>query len=192
MSIEDELAAHTAALNKSVADLKSTIDGLVACLCACFERGNKLLLCGNGGSAADAQHIAAEFVNRLCFNRPALPAVSLATDTSVLTCVANDASYDQVFARQVIALGKPGDVLAGISTSGRSPNVLAALAAAREAGLSTVGFTGQGGAAAMADLCEHLVAVSTSECARIQECHGFLWHYVAGAVEREMFGSSCE
>jgi D-sedoheptulose 7-phosphate isomerase len=191
MRVDDELAAHAAALRDSVTQTGPTIEELVSCLCSCFQRGNKLLLCGNGGSAADAQHIAAEFVNRLCFDRPALPALSLATDTSILTCIANDASYDQVFARQVNALGKSGDVLVGISTSGRSPNVLAALAAAREGGLSTVGFTGRGGGAAMAGLCDYLVAVSSADCARIQECHSFLWHYIAGAVERQMFGDAC-
>jgi D-sedoheptulose 7-phosphate isomerase len=188
--IDDELAAHSAALSESVTSLGPTVDDLTECLCGCFERGNKLLLCGNGGSAADAQHIAAEFVNRLCFDRPALPAISLATDTSILTCIANDVSYDQVFARQVAALGRSGDVLAGISTSGRSPNVLAALRTAREAGIVTVGFTGEGGAD-MADLCDYLIAVSSVECARIQECHSFLWHYVAAAVERQMYGDAC-
>jgi D-sedoheptulose 7-phosphate isomerase len=179
------------ALSASVAQLGPVIEDIVERLCTCFQTDHKLLLCGNGGSAADAQHVAAEFVNRLCFDRPALPALSLATDTSILTCVANDAAYDQVFARQVGALGREGDVLGALTTSGQSPNVLTVLAVARDAGLCTVGFTGQAGSAAMSALCDYVVAVPSTDCARIQECHGFIWHYVAGSVERRLFGSAC-
>ena len=170
MRIDDELAAHVGALSATVSEMGCVIDQIIEQLCACFESDHKLLLCGNGGSAADAQHVAAEFVNRLCFDRPALPALSLVTDTSVLTCVANDAAYDQVFARQIRALGRRGDVLGALTTSGHSPNILAALAVARESGLLTIGFTGQGGVESMSGLCDFVVAVPSTDCARIQEC----------------------
>src|ERR687892_106669 len=144
--------AITKAFNESIrvkqAFLRDNIDSLVKAIDAiadAFRRGNKLLLFGNGGSAADAQHIAAEFVNRFVIERPPLPAVALTTDTSVLTSIANDYGYDEVFEKQVRALGRRGDVAIGLSTSGNSRNVVRGLAAARERGLVTIGFTGQGG-----------------------------------------------
>jgi D-sedoheptulose 7-phosphate isomerase len=187
MGLDDELAAHVEALTGTVATSSATIEAIVSRLCACFTAGGKALVCGNGGSAADAQHIAAEFMNRLRLDRQPLPAVALTTDTSVLTCVANDLCYDEVFARQVEALGREGDVLLALSTSGRSANVLAALAAGRRRGLTTVGFTGERGAQWMAPACDLLVAVPSADCARIQECHEFVCHVIAGMVEARLF-----
>jgi D-sedoheptulose 7-phosphate isomerase len=171
-----------------VAESSATITEIAARLRSCFERGGKLLICGNGGSAADAQHLAAEFVNHLRFDRRALPAIALTTDTSVLTSVANDRRFEEVFARQVEAIGAAGDVLIAISTSGASANVLAALRAARKRGLVTVGFTGQSGAERMLPDCDLLLAVPSSETERIQECHEFAYHVIAGMVEEQLFG----
>ena len=137
---------------------------------ACIERGGKILLCGNGGSAADAQHLAAEFVNRFLADRPALPAIALTTDASCLTAIGNDSDFVQIFARQVEALGRKGDMLIGISTSGNSANVVAALRAALAAGMHTAGLTGLGGGA-MAPLCGILLDVPSGFTPLIQEIH---------------------
>ncbi len=155
-------------------------------IAAAFSGEGKLFLCGNGGSAADAQHLAAEFVNRFLIERPPLPAVALTTDSSVLTSVANDYSFDEVFAKQIKALGRPGDVLWGFSTSGNSPNVLAALNAARNMGLKTIACTGGGGGAikAAADL---LLDVPSRETPRIQEVHITLGHTICELVDYLLF-----
>jgi D-sedoheptulose 7-phosphate isomerase len=154
-----------------------------------FKAGNKLLLCGNGGSAADCQHIAAEFVSVLDRNkmRPALPAVALTTDTSFLTANANDFGFQDVFARQVEALGKQGDVLIGISTSGKSANVIAALKRARSSGLVTVVFTGSSGGE-MRDLGDVVIRVPSDSTQHIQESHITIAHVVCELVERFLFG----
>ena len=188
MALKDELADHVAAISLTVEQSSGTVAEIIERLVACFEAKGKLLLCGNGGSAADSQHLAAEFINRFHFDRRALPAIALTTDTSVLTSVANDAAYDRIFARQVEALGVAGDVLIGLSTSGRSANVLAALATARAQGMTTVGFTGEDGRARMGALCDVVLTAASRDCARIQECHEFLWHSIAGEVEAIMFG----
>ena len=148
-----------------------------------FGRGGKLLLFGNGGSAADAQHVAAEFVGRFERERAALAAIALTTDTSILTSIGNDYSYDRVFVRQVEALGRPGDVAFGISTSGGSPNVLAALEAARAAGLQTIALTGGDGGAVGRAAAIHVNVPSTST-ARVQEVHRTLLHVICDLVER--------
>jgi D-sedoheptulose 7-phosphate isomerase len=184
--LEAELSAHVAAVEGTVAGSSEVIAALVARLCSCFEQDGKLLICGNGGSAADAQHFAAEFMNRFRVDRRPWPAIALSTDTSVLTSIANDASFDDVFARQVQALGRPGDVLIALSTSGGSANVLAALGVARRRGLVTVGFTGEGGAERMRPVCDLVLAVPSRETARIQECHEFVYHHVAGMVEARL------
>lgn len=137
-------------------------------LSVCLARQGKILLCGNGGSAADAQHIAAEFVNRFLMDRPPLAAIALSTDTSILTAVGNDYSFDQVFSKQVLALGRPGDVLLAISTSGNSPNVLEALKAARERGMPVIGLTGRNGGA-MRHLCDILLNVEHESTPVVQE-----------------------
>ena len=148
--------------------------------------GNKILLCGNGGSAADAQHIAAELANRFLIERPPLAAVALTTDTSVLTAIGNDYGYEQVFARQVLALGQKGDVLVCFSTSGNSPNVLAALAAAREKGLFTIGLTGKNGGA-MREHCNLLLPVDHTHTPYIQEIHGAAGHLYCSLIDYYLF-----
>jgi len=155
-----------------------------------LRNGNKLLLAGNGGSAADAQHIAAEIMVRLKRDRAALPAIALTTDTSVLTAIGNDLGFERLFERQVRGLGRNGDVFIAISTSGRSPNVLAALKAAREIGLTTVGFTGTAGSAVMRPLCDLVLAAPCDETALIQQIYLVAAHAMCDAVERALFGQS--
>jgi D-sedoheptulose 7-phosphate isomerase len=150
--------------------------------------GGKLLLAGNGGSAADAQHIAGEFLSRLRFDRNPLPAVALTTDSSVLTAVGNDYGYEQVFERQVRGLGRRGDVFIAISTSGKSPNIIAALEAARALGVVTVGFTGTApGAAVMRPLCDHVLAAPSDDTPLIQQLHITAAHAICEIVERNLF-----
>jgi D-sedoheptulose 7-phosphate isomerase len=166
--------------------------GEVLAIAAACERalrdGGKLLLAGNGGSAADAQHIAGEFLSRLRFDRNPLPAVALTTDSSVLTAVGNDYGYHLVFERQVRGLGRRGDVFIAISTSGKSPNVIAALEAARALGVVTVGFTGTApGAAVMRPLCDHLLAAPSDDTPLIQQIHITAAHAICEIVERNLF-----
>ena len=149
--------------------------------------GRKLLLCGNGGSAADAQHMAAEFVNRFLIDRRPLPAIALTTDTSILTAVGNDFGFDLVFAKQVQALGRDGDVLLGLSTSGNSPNVVAALEAGRDLGMITIGLTGEGGGK-MRELCDHLLAVPSRQTPLIQEIHITVGHLLCLLTDEILFG----
>ena len=150
--------------------------------------GGKVMLAGNGGSAADAQHIAGEFLSRLRFDRHPLPALALTTDSSVLTAVGNDYGYDHVFERQLRGLGRKGDAFIAISTSGKSPNVLAALAAAREIGVTTIGFTGTApGAAAMRPLCDLVLAVPSDDTPVIQQIHMTAAHAICEIVERNLF-----
>jgi len=150
--------------------------------------GGKVLLAGNGGSAADAQHIAAEFVGRFVNDRAPLPALALTTDTSALTAIGNDYGFEQVFERQVRALGRRGDVFVAISTSGRSPNVLAALKAARELGLTAVGFT-RDAKTPMHALCDLVLAAPSEETALIQQIHITAAHAICHLVERELLGA---
>lgn len=154
---------------------------------ASFRAGGKLLVCGNGGSAADAQHLAGEFVNQfLLKDRPALPALALNTDGGVLTCIANDTGFERVFARQVEAFGAPGDVLLLISTSGNSPNVLAAAKTARRRSLNVLGLLGRDGGRARA-LCDLALVVASADTQRIQETHNLVGHILCGLVERALF-----
>jgi D-sedoheptulose 7-phosphate isomerase len=186
--IAGELRKTASVIGALVADaeLARTIE-TVARLCAkALRDGNKLLLAGNGGSAADAQHLAAELVSRFYFDRPGLAAVALTTDTSALTAIGNDYGFERLFARQVDALGRKGDVFIGLSTSGNSPNILKALDEARLKGLVTVGLTGQGGGR-MAALCDHCLRMPSSETPRIQEGHIVVGHTVCALIEREMF-----
>lgn len=152
----------------------------------CYEAGNKLLIAGNGGSAADAQHIAAEFVSRFNFDRPGLPALALTTDTSILTAVGNDYGYDQLFSRQIEANGVAGDIFLGISTSGNSPNILLALEAAKLKGITTFGLTGQAGGR-MRELCDHCLFVPSADTPRIQEAHILIGHTFCAMVELALF-----
>ncbi|WP_029051268.1 D-sedoheptulose 7-phosphate isomerase [Ralstonia sp. 25mfcol4.1] len=158
----------------------------MACV-ASLKAGGKVLLAGNGGSAADAQHIAGELVSRFAFDRPGLPAVALTTDSSILTAIGNDYGYEKLFARQVQAQGKPGDVLIAYSTSGKSPNVLLAFETARAAGITTIGLTGNRGGP-MGALCDHLLEVPAADTPKIQEGHLVLGHILCGIIENEIFG----
>lgn len=146
-----------------------------------IKRGNKLVLCGNGGSAADSQHIAAEFVSRFNFDRPAMPAVALTTDTSALTAIGNDYGFDKIFERQVLAIGKKGDVFIGISTSGNSKNILLGAIAARSKGMVTIGFGGLHGN--IWKNFDQLIKVPSEKTARIQECHILVGHVLCELVE---------
>jgi D-sedoheptulose 7-phosphate isomerase len=170
-------------LRNNVDILTNAIDTVVTA----FRRGNKLLLFGNGGSAADAQHIAAEFVNRFRVERPPLPAIALTTDTSALTSIANDYDYTQVFAKQVQALGKPGDVAIALSTSGNSQNVLAALAVCRQMNICTIALTG-GSGGKIAQTVDFLLNVGGStDTARIQECHILVGHVICEMVDAALY-----
>ena len=163
------------------------ITQLAGLLTDAFRAGRKLVLFGNGGSAADAQHVAAELVNRFQMDRDPLAAIALTTDTSILTSWGNDVAFDQVFSRQVRALVQSGDVAVGISTSGNSPNVINGVIAAREMGATTVGFTGRSGGELkdLVDVCCHVPSDNTP---RIQEAQITIWHALCEVVEREMFG----
>ena len=151
-----------------------------------LRAGGKVLLAGNGGSAADAQHIAGEFVSRFHYDRPGLPAIAITTDTSILTAIGNDYGYDRLFSRQVQALGNKGDVFVGISTSGNSTNIVEALKAAKEQGLKTIGFTGNKGGK-MLEMCDIALRMPSPETPKIQEGHIVIGHIICGLVEATMF-----
>ena len=185
-AFEESVQAKLAFLRDHEDKLITAIDALVAA----FNRGNKLLLFGNGGSAADAQHIAAEFVNRFRIERPPLPAIALTTDSSALTSIANDYDYSQVFAKQVTALGKAGDVALAISTSGNAANVIAAIQACKKLKITTIGLTG-GSGGKMAGQVDHLLSVSEGRnTARIQETHILIGHVICELVEAQLFPSN--
>jgi len=152
------------------------------CMSEAVRGGGKLMFCGNGGSAADSQHLASEFTGRFVNDRRPLAALALSTDSSALTCIANDYAFDQVFERQVRALGRKGDVLVAISTSGKSANVLRAVTAARELGVSVVGFLGRDGGT-LKPLCDVALVVPSDTTARIQEAHIFIGHTLCALVE---------
>lgn len=162
------------------------LKNIAECISTQFKKGHKLLLFGNGGSAADAQHLAAEFVNRLMFNRPALPALALTTDTSVLTSIANDSDFICVFARQIEALGTPGDIAWGISTSGHSPNVIEAFRVARNKGLICIASLGNSGGT-IKDMVDHALIAPSSSPQRIQEVHITAGHAICEWVEKAVF-----
>ena len=161
--------------------LENAADRLVACLVS----GNKILIFGNGGSAADAQHIAAEFVNRFQIERPPLAAIALTTDTSILTSIGNDYHFDEIFSKQVSALGKKDDIAIGISTSGNSKNVIEAVTTAKDIGLFTIGMTGRGGK--LAECADLLFRVESDTTARIQEAHSILGHILCDLVDRILY-----
>jgi D-sedoheptulose 7-phosphate isomerase len=153
-----------------------------------IRHGGKILFCGNGGSAADSQHLAAELVSRLSYNRPAMAGIALTTDTSALTAIGNDYSFDFLFSRQVEAIGRNGDVLIGISTSGKSPNVLRAFEAARALGIFCVGFT-RDSASMMEERCDLVLNIPSKETPKIQECHMLFGHTICGLIEEEIYGA---
>lgn len=186
--IESHLS-RTITMMESLRDLSPGVISAARLICDCLSRGGKVLVCGNGGSAAEAQHMAAELVGRFAMDRAGLSAVSLTTDTSNLTAIANDYGFDRVFARQVEALGKPGDVLVAISTSGMSANVCEAARAAGAAGLGVIALSGDS-AGKLAGLCDVRLRVASDETPRVQEGHLVLIHLICALVEHELFGSS--
>jgi D-sedoheptulose 7-phosphate isomerase len=180
-----ELASHAETLERLTATLQDAVVEAANMIADCLANGGKVLLCGNGGSAADAQHIAAELVGRFVAEREGFAAIALTTDTSALTSISNDLGYEQVFARQVRALARRGDVLVAISTSGGSANVNRAIEAARTVGCTVVGWTGRGGGS-MAPLCDLALVVPSDDTQRIQEMHILIGHILCGIVERRL------
>lgn len=186
-ALQDIFSAHITAADDFLKDHGQTLEFLARRMAKCFQAGNKILFCGNGGSACDAMHIAGEFVGRFMHDRPALPAIALSADAGILTAVGNDYGFEQVFSRQVEALGNKGDILVGLSTSGSSPNVVRALDVAQQRGLYTVLFTGEKGKASMnADM---VLAVRSTATARIQEVHIVALHALAALVEPLLFSA---
>lgn len=187
--ITQEIEKAKAAIGAVLADkpLLAVVEQVAAVTTQALKAGHKLVLAGNGGSAADAQHLAAEMVGRLSFDRPALPAIAITTDSSALTAIGNDYSYDYVFARQIEALGQKNDVFFAISTSGNSANILKALEAARKKGMVTVGFSGKDGGK-MPPLCDYMIIVPADETPHIQECHIMLGHIICALAEKNIFG----
>ncbi len=163
-----------------------SIAKIIDVVIAAYQKGNKTILAGNGGSAADAQHIAGEFVSRFYFERPALSSLSLSSDPSVVTAIGNDYGYENLFVRQVEAHGRPGDVFIGLSTSGKSPNVLKAITRAKELGLTTVALTSEKGSD-MAKACDLSVQVPSGVTPKIQECHIMIGHAICAGVEEALF-----
>ncbi len=183
------IAAHLDTLTRIGQDdaLKAVIGRAVDEITDCFRKGGRVYFCGNGGSAADAQHLAAEFSGRFYFDRPVLPADALHGNTSYLTAVANDYGYEQVFARLISGLGQPGDILVGLSTSGNSANILRAFEVCREKGVRTIGLTGADGGR-MKELSDLLVNVPSTDTPRIQEAHITIGHIICELVEQAIFG----
>jgi D-sedoheptulose 7-phosphate isomerase len=188
---KDPIRAHLkqslAGLERANGDaaLLATAGAIASAMIAALRAGNKILLIGNGGSAADAQHIAAEIIGRYKQDRPAYAALALTTDTSALTAIANDYGFEQVFARQIEGLGQRGDVLLAISTSGRSANIVAALRTARERGLVTIGFTGSKGQS-LGALCDHLLVSPSDDTPVIQQIHLTVAHGICDQIEQSM------
>ncbi len=168
--VKERLKGETGQIEKAV---RLIIDSI--------EKGNRLLLCGNGGSAADAQHIAAEIVHKLVKRRRALPAIALTTNTSLLTAISSDDSYDEIFSRQIEGIGEDGDILLAISTSGNSPNVILAVKKAKSLGMKTIGLCGADGR--LRSLVDIAISVPSKNTQRIQECHIFIGHIISEAVE---------
>lgn len=181
--IEDSIKAHNRFARENGVKLVEFAKTIVNCL----NNGGKILICGNGGSAADAQHIAAEFVGRFVMERPSLPAIALTTDTSLLTAVSNDYSFDEVFEKQVSCLANENDIVWGISTSGNSENVVRALRKAAKKNITTLGFSGKDGGQ-IKGICDLVLVVEEKETARIQELHILSAHIICGLVDEIMFG----
>lgn len=188
LDVEHNIAGHRVMVD-AVERLKPQIVAAADLLAGAFGRGKKLLVCGNGGSAADAQHIAAEFVGRFLMERKPMPALALHTNTSAVTAIGNDYGFEEVFARQVLAHGAEDDVLWAISTSGKSPNVLRAMHAARETRMRVIAMTGAGGGD-MAKLCDVLLAVDVPSTPRVQEGHILIAHIICGLVEEALWSQT--
>ena len=187
--IDARLGAHldTMARIRQDADLIAAIARGIDLMTACFRNGGRVYFCGNGGSAADAQHLAAEFSGRFYFDRPVLPADALHCNTSYLTAVGNDYGYEQVFARLISGLGRKGDILVGLSTSGNSANILRAFEVCREKGVTTIAMTGASGGR-MKELADLLINIPATDTPRIQECQTLVGHILCDIVERSLFG----
>jgi D-sedoheptulose 7-phosphate isomerase len=183
-NINDSLSVKQELLNSD--QLIDQVVEIADLIVQTFKNGNKLLFCGNGGSAADAQHLAAEFSGRYYLNRPPLHAEALHTDTSFMTAVANDFSFEEVYARLIQGIGKKGDILIGMSTSGNSKNVLLALKQAKEQNITTIGFTGEKGENMKAH-CDLMLHIPSNDTPRIQECHLMLGHAICELVEKKLF-----
>lgn len=168
------------------AETMNAIGAVIDVVTAAFQRGNKVLFAGNGGSAADAQHLAAEFVSRFEFDRPGLPSISLATDTSMITAIGNDYGYEMLFRRQLQAQGRSGDVFIGITTSGKSPNILRAFETCPEIGVTSVALCGLGGD--LESVAHHVIRAPSAHTPRIQECHTLIGHMICAEVEQRIFG----
>lgn len=179
--LAESLRVKESSISNAVETLKQVADRIASCLAS----GHKLLIFGNGGSAADAQHIAAEFVNRFRIERPPLAAVALTTDASIITSIGNDYSFDEIFSKQVAAIGQKGDLAWGISTSGNSPNVLKAIYETQKRGLSTLGMTGKAGK--LSECCDLVLRVDSEVTARIQETHITMAHILCEVVDRILF-----
>ncbi len=188
--IDTRLGAHldTMARIRQDADLIAAIARGIDLMTACFRNGGRVYFCGNGGSAADAQHLAAEFSGRFYFDRPVLPADALHCNTSYLTAVGNDYGYEQVFARLISGLGRKGDILVGLSTSGNSANILRAFEVCREKGVTTIAMTGASGGR-MKELADLLINIPATDTPRIQEAHITVGHILCERVEDNIFGS---
>lgn len=182
--IQASIDTKKAILNNTV--LLKKLDACATLITTCFQKGGKVLFCGNGGSAADAQHLAAEFSGRFYTDRPALPAEALHCNTSYLTAVANDYSYDVVYSRMIDGIGRPGDVVVGLSTSGNSKNIVKAFESARAKQMHTIGFTGEGGGL-MHSLTDFLFDIPSKDTPRIQESHILLGHIICQLVEERYF-----
>lgn len=182
--IAKSIAVKTALLNDetTIKQIETVAEKMIES----YKSGNKTMFAGNGGSAADAQHLAAELVNRFCFDHIGLPAIALSTDSSIVTSIANDYGYDVLFSRQIAAQGKNGDIFIGISTSGNSENIIKAIQTCKERNIFTVGFTGEKGGK-MASMCDICICVPSTETARIQEAHIMIGHILCGLVENAIF-----
>jgi len=170
-------------------DLLAKLAGVADLWINSIKAGGKIMLAGNGGSAADAQHVAGELVNRFNFDRPAIAGLALSTDTSVLTCIGNDSDFNEVFSRQIEALGRADDIFCAISTSGNSKNILRAIEAAKARGITVVGFTGRKGGA-MVELCDHCIQIPHNATPRIQEGHLCCYHAICAIVEDRLYGKN--
>ncbi len=187
MSITATFAEHSRVMAEAAEQLTEVLEQCIDRIAASLRSGGTVLVCGNGGSAADAQHLAAELVCRFAFDRRALPALALTTDTSTLTAIANDLGFENIFSRQVEALAGPGDILIAISTSGASANVVAAAQAARETGCAVIAMTGRSGGP-LAELADLAIKAPSDTVARIQEVHEVVVHILAGCLEAALCG----
>lgn len=184
INVDDLFDEHILLFKKCKSSLKDNIDEICEVFDRCMEQGNKVLIMGNGGSAADAQHIAAEFTGRFKKNRQPLPAMALTTDTSAITAIGNDYSFNDIFSRQVSALSKSGDILLAISTSGNSGNIINAVHEGKKNGCIVIGLTGYDGGV-LKSLCDKVIVVPSSNTARIQEMHIFIGHLICEYVDRK-------